>query len=95
MKREMEQQKEFLPHRFEALKDAAESIGIQQNKISYIEERSWAASVARWRLFVNQDERSMEEISDICTKRVTLANGANMPVTPPLSAMYRRCIEKS
>lgn len=81
----MEQQKEFLAHQSQALKKVAKGMGVQKNKISYLEERSRASSEARWRLFANEDERSMEEISDNRTERVTFATGAKMLVPP----MYR------
>lgn len=55
MKREMEQQIEFLGHQFQALKDAAEKMGIDQNKIFYLKERSRADSEAHRGIFANQD----------------------------------------
>lgn len=77
-------------------------MGVQQNKIFYLEERSHAASEARWELFANQHERSTEEISDnrlerskeeISDNRLergTLATGVHMPVPP----IYRRSTKK-
>lgn len=65
-------------------------MGVQQNKISYLEEFSRAASEAHWGLFSVQDERSMEEISYNRSERETLAIGANMPLPP----MYRGSTKK-
>lgn len=46
--RKIGQQIEFLACQFQALKEVAETMGVQQNKISFLEERSRAASEARW-----------------------------------------------